>query len=66
MDKTDEKERKVIGSWSRFIDEYRSKYLYVMNLFISRFSIVFSLGIPGVIFYPQMINKFLLSVIEVP
>uniref|UniRef100_A0AC35FA18 Peptidase M3A/M3B catalytic domain-containing protein n=1 Tax=Panagrolaimus sp. PS1159 TaxID=55785 RepID=A0AC35FA18_9BILA len=27
MDKTDEKERKVIGSWSRFIDEYRSKYL---------------------------------------
>uniref|UniRef100_A0AC34PXD0 Peptidase M3A/M3B catalytic domain-containing protein n=1 Tax=Panagrolaimus sp. JU765 TaxID=591449 RepID=A0AC34PXD0_9BILA len=27
MDKTDDKERKVLGSWSRFIDEYRGKYL---------------------------------------
>ncbi|EPB72702.1 TFIIE alpha subunit [Ancylostoma ceylanicum] len=27
LDKTDEKTRKLIGSWSKFIDEYRSKYI---------------------------------------
>uniref|UniRef100_A0A7I4YQ75 Peptidase_M3 domain-containing protein n=1 Tax=Haemonchus contortus TaxID=6289 RepID=A0A7I4YQ75_HAECO len=27
MDRRDDKTRKLIGSWSRFIDEYRSKYI---------------------------------------
>ncbi|CAB3409145.1 unnamed protein product [Caenorhabditis bovis] len=27
LDKHDEKTRKLLGSWSRFIDEYRSKYI---------------------------------------
>ncbi|RCN32719.1 peptidase family M3 [Ancylostoma caninum] len=41
LDKTDEKTRKLIGSWSKFIDEYRSKY--ISNVMATNDQVVFTI-----------------------
>ncbi|ETN76633.1 TFIIE alpha subunit [Necator americanus] len=41
LDKTDEKTRKLIGSWSKFIDEYRSKY--ISNIMATNDQVVFTI-----------------------
>ncbi|GMT22676.1 hypothetical protein PFISCL1PPCAC_13973 [Pristionchus fissidentatus] len=44
-DKQDEKTRKMIGSWSRFIDEFRSKY--IRNVMATNDQNTFSVTDPG-------------------
>ncbi|KHJ93812.1 hypothetical protein OESDEN_06270 [Oesophagostomum dentatum] len=41
LDRTDEKTRKLIGSWSKYIDEYRSKY--ISNIMATNDQVVYTI-----------------------